>query len=407
MGDSDLAGFRQYFFDIIPKTAAACDPDRPYWPGSPHHPLDRERKSPDYESASGDAHLWDVWHGGEPFSWYVKNVNFRFVSEFGFQSLPHMETIRSFTAPEDCYFISPVLDHHNLAGKKSQGNENIGNIRIATYVATNFKMPNSFENWVYVSQVMHGEGMKMACEAYRHNFPRTTGALYWQLNDNWPTISGSSIDYYGRWKALQYMTRHFFSLVLITGWAEGTKVKIWGVNDRIEDTPAKLKWTLAGFDGTIIKTEEMDVVLPSNSSSLLLDMDFHDQVGENPEFITYRKDSYENRRKYYLCYQLAQGEKVLSSNVSFFVPQKYLALEEPNLKYDLLNCDGQWHIAITCERFAAYVELGLKNGYARFSDNYFHLLPGESKEITIIESEIPAEEIQNQFYAKSLIDSYR
>ena len=123
------------FYETIPATAAAHDPDRPYWPSSPHHPLDRARKAPTAETASGDAHVWDVWHGEERFSWYARNLDYRFVSEFGLQSLPAMETIRSFTAPADRYFASRVLDLHNKGGKKSHGNENSGNLKLAKYVA--------------------------------------------------------------------------------------------------------------------------------------------------------------------------------------------------------------------------------------------------------------------------------
>ncbi|UCE08334.1 MAG: hypothetical protein JSW07_10070, partial [bacterium] len=129
-------------------------------------------------------------------------------------------------------------------------------------------------------------------------------------------------------------------------------------------------------------------------------------VGENPEFITYRKDSYENRRQYYFIYELVQGEEVLSSNISFFVPQKYLALEMPGLKYDFQKDNGQLIVNISVERFAAYVELGLKESYALFSDNYFHLLPGKTKTVKIMESEVPDTELMKQFYVKSLVDSY-
>lgn len=396
--------FDKIFYEVIPKTAAFYDPDRPYWPGSPHHPLDREKKTSDWETASGDAHLWDVWHGGQPFSWYNQNVDFRFISEFGFQSLPTMETIRSFTIPEDRYFASHVLDHHNKAGKKP--NENVGNERIARYMSTMFKMPSGFENWIYVSQVMHGEGMKIGVEGYRRNYPQTTGALYWQLNDNWPTISGSSMDYYGRWKALHYMARHFFNPILVSGLVDGMRVKLWGVNDLLKEKPATLKWTLGRFDGTEVKHGEKQVVLPANNSTVIAELDFEQEVGENPEFITYRKDSYENRRQYYFMYELVQGKDILSSNISFFVPQKYFALENPKLKYDFQKVNGQLIVNISAERFAAYVELGLKESYTRFSDNYFHLLPEKTKAVKIIESEVSDTELMKQLYVKSLVDSY-
>lgn len=401
------SSYYRVFHEVIPSTATLHDPDRPYWPSSPHHPLAQDRSRPHWETASGDAHLWDVWHGGKPFSWYAENLDFRFVSEFGFQSLPHMETIRSFTGPEDRHFPSRILDHHNMAGKKEHGTESIGNIRIATYLADMFRMPTSFDNWVYLSQVMHAEGMKVGCEAYRRNFPATTGALYWQVNDNWPTISGSSMDYYGRWKALQYLARHFFNPILVTAQVKETKVSIWAVNDRLEGLSAKLEWRLARFEGQTVKGGEQEVKLPPNSSSLALELDFEKEAGENPEFATYRKHSYRNRGHYYVAYRLRQGERILSSNVSFLVPQKYLELGDPKLTHSIEAEGDASVITVRAEGFAAYVEVGLKHGYARFSDNYFHLLPGESKRVTVFQYDASVEDLATGLYVKSLFDSYR
>ena len=42
------------------------------------------------------------------------------------------------------------------------------------------------------------------------------GAVYWQINDCWPVISWSSIDYWGRWKALHYYAKRFFAPVMIS-----------------------------------------------------------------------------------------------------------------------------------------------------------------------------------------------
>jgi beta-mannosidase len=399
-------GYDKIFYEVIPQTASRFDPDRPYWPSSPHHPLDKEsQERPEYESSSGDAHLWDVWHGGQPFSWYADNVQFRFVSEFGFQSLPAMETVRSFTSEEDRHFPSRILDQHNMAGRKNA--HGIGNKRIASYLCDRYLLPAGFANWVYLSQVSNGDAMKIACEAYRRNFPNTTGALIWQLNDNWPTISGSTIDYFGRWKVAHYLARHFFQPILVSGQVVGTSVNIWGVSEIPAEKPIIFRWKLAGLNGEEVKTGSKEVRLPTNGSVILAELDFTAEVGENPDYLTYRKDSYENRSKYYLYYELADKDQVLSSNVSFFVPPKYLQLSEPEIKYTINQENGMWIISLTSRNFAAYLELGLKNGYALFSDNYFHLLPGEEKKIQVLQSEVSDNEFPENFYVKSLIDSYR
>jgi len=406
--------YDKIFNETIPQTARQLDPDRPYWPSSPHHPLDREMKSPDAEGASGNAHNYDVWGDGLPFSTFDKMGQYRFLAEFGYQALPDMQTIRAFTAPEDRYFASSILDHHENSGNGKTND--IGTTRIARHVATLFGMPDSLEDWVYLSQLLQAEGIRRGTEALRRNHPQSTGALYWQLNDNWPVTSWSSIDYFGRWKALQYLAGHFFSPILVSGVLEEsldpadvgkqTTLKLWGVNDQLDDVAVKLRWTLGRFDGTVVRRGEQAVKLPANRSTLLAELDFAKEVAEPTGRETYRKKSYENRREYYVSYELVDGERILSSGVSFFVPQKYLALQEPQIERSLMLEHGNWTVTLRARRFAAYVQLGIENSYARFSDNYFHLLPGETRRVEIAETETPSEKLGDRLRVKSLRDVY-
>lgn len=185
-----------------------------------------------------------------------------------------------------------------------------------------------------------------------------------------------------------------------------TTLKLWGVNDRLEDAAATLRWTLGRFDGTIVRRGEKAVSLPANRSSLITELDFATEVGETPGRETYRKKSYENRRQYYVSYELVDGGRILSSGVSFFVPQKYLALQEPEIAYSLALENGKWVVTLRARRFAAYVQLGIENSYARFSDNYLHLLPGETRRIEIVESEVPPEQLRDHLRVRSLREVY-
>lgn len=396
--------FDKIFYEAIPQTAALYDPDRPYWPSSPHHPLDREEKSPVSKYASGNSHTYDVWGGREPFSAYSEMGKYNFVAEFGFQSLPHIQTIRSFTAPGDRHFPSVVLDHHNKAGHDPE--KNIGNARIINHTEEMFSMPAGIENWAYVSQILQGEGMKMGCEAMRRNFPNTTGALYWQLDDNWPVVASSSIDYYGRWKALHYMARHFFNPILVSGVAKDGIVEVYGSNDLPEDQTCTLEWALHQFEGTVLKSGSRDAILPAISSSLLETLDLSEFVTEDPELKTYRKNSYRKRSDALFSFRLVRGDSTLSENFEFFLPPKQWNLQEPVIRHSISQEGGRTRITLSADRFAAYVELGVSDSYARFSDNYFHLLPGETRTVEVISSEVPDKTFKARFFVRSLIDSY-
>ena len=396
--------YDKIFYNVIPETAALYDPDRPYWPSSPHHPLDREQRNPDYKTTSGNAHTYDVWGGSYRFSEYSDMGKYRFVAEFGFQSLPHLQTINAFTAPEDRYFPSVILDHHNFAGRKP--NQNQGNVRIIQYATDMFRVPTNIDHWVSVTQILQGEGMKMGCEAMRQNYPHSTGSLYWQLNDNWPVISWSSIDYFGRWKALHYMSKHFFNPVLVSGVVKEGQVFVYGTNDLLQGKTCRLEWVLFRFDGTEVERGIKMINLFPNTSILIDSIDFSDYIDEDPALVTYRKESYRNRLNFFLSLRLWQENSLLSSNIVTFVPPKYWPLKEPEIEYRLTNEDGKTKIVLTSANFAAYVELGVKDNYARFSSNFFHLLPGETKTIELISCDLPTGEFRKRFFVRSLIDTY-
>jgi beta-mannosidase len=240
----------------------------------------------------------------------------------------------------------------------------------------------------------------------RQNFPFSTGALYWQLNDDWPVISWSSIDYFGRWKALHYMAKRFFNPVLVSGMVKDGKVLVHGSNDFLKDISCDLEWELFSFDGSPVKSDKRKITLRANQDALLDTLDFSGFVNETPELSTYRKESYRNRSNYFLSLRLTKNDSLLSSNVVFFVPPKYWPLNEPGIKYTILKENGKTKINVSAKSFAAWVELGVKDSYARFSDNFFHLLPGETKSVFVENSEVTDRDLTEGFFVKSLIDTY-
>lgn len=205
--DGKLQVWKNYlttFSGVLPRVIERENPEVPYWPSSP---------SSDYEATSdsfqaGDAHDWSIWHGREPFANYQKHY-YRFTSEYGFQSFPELRTVKSFTTAEDrANIFTPVM----LAHQKN----NEGNSIIHEYLLRDYAEPKDFESFLYVSQVLQAEGVKVGAEHMRRSRPRIMGSLIWQLNDCWPVASWSSIDYYGRWKALQYYARRFYSPILVS-----------------------------------------------------------------------------------------------------------------------------------------------------------------------------------------------
>lgn len=184
----------------LSNAAAKYSPEHIFWPSSPCGGPGSQFNDGFHDASQGDVHYWEVWFGGKDFTGYYDVVP-RFCSEFGFQSYSSKEIVDTYAIEEDLNPFSPVMDHH----QRSDG----GNVNIVNMIGNYFRMPDGFENFLYISQLQHGLAIKTAVEYWRSLRPICMGALYWQINDNWPLVSWSSVEYGGKWKQLHYMARNF------------------------------------------------------------------------------------------------------------------------------------------------------------------------------------------------------
>ena len=211
----------------------------------------------DYVTGSpdcGDVHFWEVWHGGKPFEVY-RNIH-GFVSEFGFQSFPEPKTVRTFTEPADRESVySPVMKYHERSNRmymdvKEDGK--IGTDKIMMLVKKYFRDPKDFESTLWLSQITQAlrhqvRGRGLAARDARDRWAASTGST----TTSGPCSSWSSVDYFGRWKALHYLARRFYAPVLVSGAedAKAGKVDVYVTSDRMSDCQGKLTWTVTDVAG--------------------------------------------------------------------------------------------------------------------------------------------------------------
>jgi beta-mannosidase len=234
------ADYIKQFEYILPKAVEESDHSTFFWPSSPSsggcfdNPVDENR---------GDTHYWDVWHGLKPFEDY-RNHYFRFCSEFGFQSFPSIKTVHTFTEEEDRNIFSRVMESHQKNGA--------ANGKMLYYLSENFLYPKDFESLLYVTQVLQGMAIKFGVEHWRRHRGRCMGAVYWQLNDDWPVASWASIDYFGRWKALHYMAKNFFAPVAGSISRTENTIEAHIQNERMAAKNCKVVMTLKRMDFTVL-----------------------------------------------------------------------------------------------------------------------------------------------------------
>jgi len=372
---------------ILAEIVKKLDPNTFYWPSSPSKKgsfidLDKEN--------IGDAHYWDVWIMSAPFTDYRKHY-FRFVSEFGFEAFPGLKTVKDFTISEDRDPFSYVMENH----QKHTG----GNGKTLYYISEYLKYPKDFDSLLYASQIMQGEAIKYGVEHWRRNRGQCMGAIYWQLNDCWPVASWSSIDYAGRWKALHYYAKRFFSKVLISACEDGTKVDLYLINESKKVQRGVINWKLKYNDGRIIDAGEKEIIVEEFSSKLCQSIDFSKQI-----------NSKEMLRSTYAEFAFISIDDMISEGKVLFVRPKHFSFINPEISLNISENKNFFVVDVSSKSLAKSVELDFVDYDAVFSDNYFDISSGEYKTIYVDKSEllnnITLEEFKNNIRVRSIYDMF-
>jgi beta-mannosidase len=349
-----VIGMTTIFGQVLRGAVEQYSPQTPYIAGSPSTDLD----GPADQDKDGDRHYWAVW-GGSPVESYLGETP-RFQSEYGLQSFPEMRTIRSFAEPDDLSVNSPVIRAHQ---KYDKGN---GNERLLLYIRRNYGEPKDFERFVYLSQVMQADGIELAATHLRSSRPQTMGSLYWQLNDVWPGASWSSIDYFGRWKALQFHARRFYAPAIVTAIRDKGATVASVVSDRT--TPMRARWRLRvmDVDGRVLQTRTGELTVPALGVAKI----------EALDDAAYLKSADPGRT--FAVYDLYEGDKPISRAVVYFAAAKAMPLPDPALISEIKGGPGDYSLTLKATKLARSVWVDLGDTDAEVSDNAFDLLPGET-----------------------------
>jgi len=362
--------YLEIFEDILPEIVKEVCPELPYIPSSPTtcgHFIDPQNEN------YGDTHYWLVWHGNLPYAEY-RNHYFRYLSEFGFQSFPCEKTVNAFTLPQDRNIFSRIMERHQR-NKTANG-------KILSYLSQTFLYPREFGDLLYASQLLQATAIRYGVEHLRRNRGRCMGTLYWQLNDIWPVASWASIDYYGRYKALQYFAKRFYSPVMISCEEVGetatrpavymqydyydyvTTAALAVNNDSMKPVTGTVHWQLRSADSAVLREGSEEITVPALSVTKLEKLDF-------------QKTNVEKNHLYY--WFEVNGVEVSGGSVLFTAPKHYL-FENPELTCKI-NGD---EIIVHAQKYAQAVEIDSPDSDFILSDNYFDMEKG-SRTVKILQ----------------------
>jgi len=336
--------YLKVFDSILPNTVDKLT-DTDYWESSPKY----GRGNPKYKF-EGDAHDWWIWHDAYPFEHLEENVP-RFMSEFGFQSFPSYEAIKYINQSDLIDISANSFQSHQ---KHSRGFQ-----LIREYMERDFPVPEKAEDYVYMSQLLQAYGITKGIEAQRRAKPYNMGTLYWQLNDCWPVVSWSSIDFFGKWKALHYKAKHSFEDVLVSSKVENNILRTYVINDDFESHSGELSVKILDFEGNPLYQFSKSIILESNASQL--------QHQVNLE-----------------AFKLDASKVVVVSNFNnsqslyYLVKPKALKLKQGDIEQKITKTDIGFSIELSSKTLQKDVFL-YSDEKGHFLDNYFDLLPNETK----------------------------
>lgn len=368
-GESDSLviekAFQRIFYKELRERMTTLAPHISYWPTSPQSKdLEMENEK------EGDMHYWGVYFGKAMFSSFAEKTG-RFVSEYGIQSFPALSTLAKVEPADQLTWGTNALKHRQRSPVWLDGKQQTGNELIRFYTAKYFKLNPDFKLASYQSQLMQALCLKYAVEAHRNNMATCGGSMFWQINDTWPCISWSTVDYYGNWKAAQYQIKNHYRAVLplVVASSKGYEVNV--ASDLPAATKAELVIRLVDFEGKQL----MQVRKPITLSAL---------ASKNYHIISRRElpAGFEKERAV-LSIEVVQGKKTLGSNLHYFVDPAELQLPKPSLDRIVNPVEGGYLVTLRAKTLLKGAYLSTKDGSGHFSDNYMDLLPGQQVQVKL------------------------
>ncbi|MDA0326704.1 MAG: glycoside hydrolase family 2 protein [Bacteroidetes bacterium] len=374
------SNLKQLFYETIPEAIGEFD-NRYYHATSPNTGYN------DIPANFGDVHLWDT-KGKTPLTIYDELIG-RFMSEYGFQSYPAMQSIEKFTKPKDRNKSSEVMFAHNRARQDQTRDPNFGNQAIERKMETYYGVPDNFETYVYRTQILQAKASKIAIESHRRNMPYCMGTIFWQLNDCWPAVSWSTIDYYGQWKAAHYTVRDVYKSVITPIIIEDEKLRVYVVSDELSKIAANARFRITDLSGKVLYENEKPIIILSNTSKVYFEESVDNLLKEL------------DKREVIFTVELSKGKEILATNIFNFVSEKELKLSDAEINVSSRATKAGIEITLTSDVFAKNVFLSFTDLEGNFSNNYFDLLPNTPKTIMFKSEDEPN---VNNLSIKSYVD---
>ncbi|MFA6569153.1 MAG: glycoside hydrolase family 2 protein [Victivallales bacterium] len=354
---------RKIYEELLPEICKESIPEIPYVPGSPYTPDHPEDPS---SPSAGDRHAWQLGFGigNEKNYLHMTREKGRFISEFGYLGMPPFSTAKQF------------LDRHDLSGIHSDAlashqNTIVNMEMLHDYASFLYPVTDNLKKYCYLSMLGQAEMLRYAVEHFRRRKFNCGGSVIWQYNDCWPAPSWSAVDYYLRRKAHYYYIKRAYAPVIVSFdiHDDGT-LSVWAVNDKENSHPCELRISRCDCR----KLEEIDVrtfEMPANASAEITNISLKD-IPLDSEFMVAAIG--------------CKGRTIARSLHLGVLPKefKWPAKQKLTLSHERIS-DTRYKVEISSDLFLkdVYCNIDPADPDAKWSDNFFDILPGEKAELKV------------------------
>ena len=350
----EIPGYK-IFHNIIPNLMKTLDPYSPYWPTSPFG-YDEDPNS----QKTGNRHQWDIWSNWIDYT-RVESDQSLFVTEFGFQGPANVETFNKILPVEKRKIQDSTFEYYN---KQIEGPE-----RIIRFMASHLPLRIEWNDFNYLAQLNQGFALKTCIEHWRANRKVTNGSIIWQLNDCWPVTSWSLIDSEIKPKMSYHFIKNVFSKAIIYFKKSNSNLKINLLNER-EEEKATYK--------TLIIDSKNGNYLFQNSKKISLDKRKYIEL--NNLSLT---DLLEDKNWIIVATLYDSNKNIIHRNFYVEKEWKHIKLPKAGIKFKQIKNSNRDYLVLSTNKPAFFVDVHYPG--ITFADRGFILLPGEEKQLEIIE----------------------
>jgi len=364
-------GWRTYH-EILPTAVAHLDPKRPYWPSSPYG-------GPQFNDWDrGDRHSWQVAFSALPFGSLANYHEMaadrgKFISEYGFLAPPVRASLEQGLPADELSRGKPAWEFHANpyeSGIPRGAYRNVFEEALDAYFGRNVNELD-LDTYLLLTQAWQAEAYRFSLAHFRRRKFLTSGVLFWMYNDCWlATSSWSVIDYYLRRKPAFYAVKRAYSPEMVSFAEQENGLAIWLVNDRLAPAQGVLEYGTGRFSQEHAETVgAVSQHIAANCSSRVLTLP--------PPAL-----SDENKADTYYWARWMRDGALISSHYRWLGTCGDVCLPDPGLRWTAKPRDDHYEVEVSASRYAWMVIID-PTADLRPEDNYFDLLPGESRTIRV------------------------